>query len=209
MISSLAGIGYMVSSFYQAAYEVYETGKNLSDEQKMIALYWDDGAGTFTPPGHNIAIALQLIGNLQLSLKQSATLLAKIGIALNDAAIVCWRSKYQHNLIRPVSYINQYIDASWTPLITTPPFPSYISGHSSFSAAAAGILTAELGNGIAFADSSKVADGFTPRSFNNSNAYAQEAVVSRLYGGIHYYFDNEEGDNCGKKIAGNVVQLQW
>jgi len=197
------------SPFYKAAYEVYNTGKHLSFEENTIALYWADGAGTFSPPGHNIAIALQMIRNHHLNLNEAAILLAKVGIAENDAAIVCWRAKFKTNLLRPVTFIGSYIDPSWTPLIGTPPFPSYTSGHSTFSAAAAYILTAEVGDQIYFIDSSKIVYGFSPRSFSNFNEAAQEAAISRLYGGIHYRFDNENGFSCGKQVAINVEQLHW
>jgi hypothetical protein len=99
--------------------------------------------------------------------------------------------------------------ASWMPLIATPPFPNYTSGHSTFSGAAAAVLSAEMGHQISFTDSSKIADGFAPRSFSNFNAYAQEAALSRLYGGIHYRFDNDDGFTCGQIIAMNVEHLKW
>ncbi|MEJ7680869.1 MAG: vanadium-dependent haloperoxidase [Segetibacter sp.] len=197
------------SSFYRAAYEVYNTAANLSPEQKTIALYWNRGATTFTPPGHNIAITLQMIRRNHLSLNEAAMLLAKVGIAVNDAGIVCWRAKYTWNLMRPVSFIRTYIDPSWMPLIVTPPFPSYTSGHSTFSAATAAILTAEIGDQISFTDSSSIAYGFSPRSFTSFNEYAQEAAVSRLYGGIHYRFDNDKGLTCGQQIAMNVEGVNW
>ncbi len=160
------------SSFYKAAYEVYNTGVNLSPEEKTIALYWNRGATTFTPPGHNVAITLQMVRRNHLSLDEAAMLLAKVGIAVNDAGIVCWRAKYTWNLMRPVSFIRTYIDPSWMPLIGTPPFPSYTSGHSTFSAATAAILTAEIGDQISFTDSSSIAYGFSPRSFTSFNEYA-------------------------------------
>ncbi len=197
------------SFFYNAAYEVYDTGLHLSAEQAEIAEYWDDGAGTFTPPGHNMAIALQMIRNQDLNLYRAAVLLAKLGIAENDAGIVCWRAKYKANLLRPVTFIQTYIDPAWNSLITNPPFPTYTSGHSTFSGAAAAILSAELGNTVSFTDSTKIAYGFLPRSFSNFTAYGQEAKDSRLYGGIHYVFDNENGFECGERIAHNVEQLKW
>jgi membrane-associated phospholipid phosphatase len=197
------------SAFYKAAYEVYTTGLHHSAEEKTIALYWADGSGTFTPPGHNIAIALQMIRNHHLNLYDAATMMAKVGIAENDAGIVCWRAKFNYNLIRPITFIRSYIDPSWTPLIVTPPFPSYTSGHSSFSGAAAAILTNEIGDHVFFIDSSKIAYGFLPRSFNSFRDAAQEAAVSRLYGGIHYAFDNENGFKCGELIALNVEHLHW
>jgi hypothetical protein len=104
---------------------VYHTSFHLTPEQNTIALYWADGAGTFTPPAHNLAITLQMIRNYNFNLNQAATLLARVGITENDAAIACWRAKYIWNLIRPVSFIQTYIAPSWMPLITTPPFPSY------------------------------------------------------------------------------------
>ncbi len=197
------------SPFYNAAYEVYYTGLHLSSEQNNIALYWSDGGNTFTPPGHNVAIALQMIRNLGMNLHQAALLLAKVGIALNEASIVCWRAKYHFNLIRPISYIRLYIDTSWISLVGTPPFPTYTSGHATFSAAAAAILSAELGSQLSFTDSTKIADGFSPRTFSTFNDYAQEAAISRLYGGIHYRFDNENGFACGQLIAANVERLPW
>ncbi len=197
------------SSFYNAAYDVYDTGLHLTADQLEIAAYWDDGAGTFTPPGHNVAIALQMIRNQGLHLGQAAVLMVKLGIAENDAGIVCWRAKYTANLLRPVTFIQTYIDPAWNSLITNPPFPTYTSGHSTFSGAAAAILTAELGNAVSFTDSTKIGYGFSPRSFPNFTAYGREAKESRLYGGIHYVFDNEHGFECGVRIAHNVEQLKW
>ena len=196
------------SAFYVAAFEVYNAGVNLSPEQHDIAMYWNDGSGSFFPPGHNVAIALQMIRSRQLNLDQAAALLAKVGIAQNDAAIVCWRAKFVHNVLRPETFIRNYIDPSWGTLIPTPPFPSYTSGHSTFSGAGATILTAELGD-VSFTDSTKIPYGFSPRSFSNFYDYAQEAAVSRLYGGIHYRFDNENGFTCGQHIAMNVEHLNW
>ena len=197
------------SSFYNAALEVYNISLQRSPEQQTIALYWADGGGSFSPPGHNMAIAIQMIRNHNLDLSDAAVLLAKLGISENDAGIVCWRAKFNTNVLRPISYIRSYIDPSWMPLIGTPPFPSYTSGHSTFSGAAAAILTTEIGNNFSFIDSSKIADGFLPRSFINFNMAAQEAAVSRLYGGIHYGFDNVNGMMCGQIIAGNVERLKW
>ncbi len=197
------------SPFYNAAYEVYNTGLHLSPEQNTIAQYWADGGATFTPPGHNVAITLQMIRNHHLNLSEAAILLAKVGIAENDAGIVCWRAKYIWNLLRPVTYIQTYIDPSWLPLNGTPPFPGYTSGHSTFSAATSTILSAEIGDHVSFTDSSKISYGFSPRSFKSFNEYAHEAAISRLYGGIHYSFDNKKGFSCGQQIAMNVEHLHW
>lgn len=197
------------SLFYSYAHQVYTTVNNLTTEQQTIATYWADGGGTFTPPGHNIAIVLQMIRNTNMDLGTAAVLLAKAGIAENDAGIVCWRAKFATNLLRPVTYIRNYIDANWLPLIATPPFPTYTSGHSTFSGAAAKILAMELGENFSFTDSTKIPYGFAPRSFSSFEAAAQEAALSRLYGGIHYAFDNENGFQCGEMIALNVENLNW
>jgi membrane-associated phospholipid phosphatase len=197
------------STFYDAAYEVYNSVLNLSAEQSTIALYWADAGNTFTPPGHNVAIALQIIRNNSLNLYDAALLLARVGIGLNDAGIVCWRAKYIYNLIRPVTYIQEYIDPTWITFIVTPPFPSYTSGHSTFSSVVASILSNDIGSQVSFMDSSKIPYGFSPRSFINFNAYAAEAALSRKYGGIHYSFDNNNGVTCGQLVAANVEALNW
>lgn len=197
------------SAFYNAAFEVYNTSLHLTSEQNTIGHYWADGPNTFTPPGHNMAIALQMIRNYKMNLYDASILLAKVGIALNDAGIVCWRAKYRVNLIRPVTYIQRYIDPTWNSSIGTPPFPSYTSGHSTFSGASAAILTVEFGSHVSFTDSSKIAYGFSPRTFNSFDEAAEEAAVSRLYGGLHYRFDNDHGFNCGQLVAMNVDNLNW
>lgn len=126
------------SDFYASALEVYETGLSLTDEQKAIADYWSDGAGaTGTPPGHWIAIVSQIAREDDLSLATAAEAYARVGIAVHDAFIACWSAKYMYNLQRPVSYINEHIDADWLPYIATPSFPSYTSGHATVSGAAA------------------------------------------------------------------------
>jgi hypothetical protein len=194
---------------YDAANLVYTTGINLTQGQKDIANFWADGGGTYTPPGHNVAIAVQIIHDTKVDLQSASVVLAKLGIAENDAGIVCWRAKFTSNLIRPVTYIKTYIDANWSPYIATPPFPSYTSGHSTFSSAAASVLTAEFGANYSFTDNTKNAFGFTARSFTGFQQAAQEAAVSRLYGGIHYEFDNVNGYNCGADIAGNVSRVHF
>ncbi len=195
------------SSFYTSAMEVYNTVNNITPEQDIIAHYWADDGGTVTPPGHMMAITLQLIQSEQLNLFESSRLICKVGIGLNDAAIVCWRTKYQHNLIRPISYIRAHIDPTWNTIITTPPFPTYTSGHSTFSGTAAGILAGYFGTNFSFSDNSKVVDGFQVRTYSSFQAMSNEAAVSRLYGGIHYPFDNQEGLTCGTAIAANVINL--
>jgi hypothetical protein len=192
------------SAFYAAALEVYEAGRRLTDEQKLIADHWADGAGTGTPPGHWVAIVSQIARNEPLSLAEAAEAYARAGIAAHDAFVCCLNAKYRYNLLRPVTYINDFIDAGWSPHIVTPPFPSYTSGHSTQSGAAATVLTDMFGQ-KSFRDTTHIDHGLTPRleprSFRSFEEASAEAAVSRLYGGIHYAFDNDHGLESGKQIG--------
>ena len=203
------------SDFSAAALEVYNTGLSLTDEQKTIADYWADGAAaTGTPPGHWIAIVGQIARNDRLSLSDAAEAFARVGIAVDDAFIECWFAKYATNLQRPVTYIHNAFDAGWLPYIATPAFPTYTSGHSTQSGAAASVLTAMFGK-KAFTDTvhadHHLVPSQAPRSFRSFDQAAAEAAISRLYGGIHYSFDNNNGLVCGKCIAQAIkrrVQFQ-
>lgn len=197
------------SVFYKEALLVYKTGITLTPEQNVIARYWADGAGTFTPPGHLIAITVQLISEQHLTLFAAAKLLSQVGIGLNDGGILCWKYKYKYNLQRPVTYIRANIDSSWTPLIGTPPFPAYTSGHATFTGATGHILAAYFGNSFSFTDNQKVPDGFAPRSFSGFTGMVNEAAISRVYGGIHYQFDSEVGRETGEDIAERVLSLKY
>lgn len=193
------------SQFYAAAQEVYQVGVNLTDGQKTIAQFWADGAGaTGTPPGHWIAIVGQFARNEPLSLAAAAEAYVRVGIAVHDAFIQCWNDKYVTNLQRPVTYIQDHIDADWFPWIATPNFPTYSSGHSTQSGAASFVLTDMLGT-HPFTDTTHTDHGLvppqTPRTFNSINDAANEAAMSRLYGGIHYPFDNSDGLASGQCIG--------
>lgn len=195
--------------FYREAFLVYHTRLTLTPEQDLIARYWSDGGGTFTPPGHLIAITAQLVADQQLSLSAAAKLFAQVGIGLNDAGILCWKYKYKYNLLRPITYIQANIDSSWTPTIVTPPFPSYTSGHATFTGAAGRILAAYFGTNFSFTDRQKVPEGFPSRFFSNFSRMTDEAAVSRVYGGIHYQFDSEVGKQTGNTIAARVLSLRY
>ena len=201
------------SEFHAAAREVYDVGVNVTAEQKIIAEYWADGVGaTGTPPGHWIAIVGQIARNDGLSLAAAAEAYARVGLAVHDAFIACWNAKYVYNLQRPVTYINDHIDATWLSFITTPGFPSYTSGHSSQSGAAARALTDMFGI-KSFTDTIHTDRGLVPpqepRSFNSFDEAADEAAVSRLYGGIHYAFDNNEGLLSGHCIGNRIRERIW
>lgn len=203
------------SAFYQEAMEVYETGQNLTDEQREIALFWADNPGvTPTPPGHWISILNQVMGQGDYPLDVAAEAYAKLGLALADSFIACWNTKYQYNLLRPITYIQQFIDPAWntpaiTDAVTTPPFPEYTSGHSVQSAAAALVLTDLFGDNYAFTDFTHDAVGYAPRSFPSFMAAANEAAISRLYGGIHFRAAIEKGMEQGECIAAQVLTLRF
>jgi hypothetical protein len=198
------------SPFHAAAMELYNVGQALTDEQKTIATYWADGAGaTGTPPGHWIAIVSQLARNDGLSLAEAADAYARVGIAVHDAFICCWHAKYVYNLQRPVTYIQNNIDAGWLPFIGTPAFPAYTSGHSTQSSAAAAVLSDMFGS-KSLMDTTHQDHGLVPaqapRSFASFEEAAAEAAVSRLYGGIHYSFDNDDGLVAGQCIGQTILE---
>lgn len=126
-------------------------------------------------------------------------------VALYDGFISCWDEKYRSNTIRPESYINAYIDESWRPLLQTPPFPEYTSGHSVISAAAASVLSELFGNDFSFADDTEIGYGLPVRHFKSFREAAVEAAISRFYGGIHYKEAITNGMLQGKKIGDAVV----
>lgn len=193
------------STFYAQANEVKETGDNLTREQRDTALFWVDTPGeTGTPAGHWVLIENQLVDQLDLKLDRAAMMYGLVNIALGDAFISAWSLKYQINLLRPISYINEYIDPSWQTLIASPGFPEYPSGHSVVSGAAAEVLTGMFGT-VAFTDASGRRGGFEPRSFTSFEAAATQAAISRLYGGIHYRIAIENGLRQGRCVGRNVL----
>lgn len=190
------------SVFYQQALEVVEVKKSLTPEQKAIARFWsDDAMLTPTPPGHWTAIALQIIARDDLDINKSADVLARLGVAMADAFIGCWDAKFDFNLLRPLTYVRRVIDPKWDSLLNTPPFPEYPSGHSTQSGAAALVLTKIFGENFAFEDATHAKDGIKPRSYPSFEAAAQEAGISRLYGGIHYRAAIDDGLNQGRCIG--------
>jgi hypothetical protein len=192
------------SEFYQAALHVYNTSLELTNEQRIIARMWEDNPGaTSTPPGHWVAITTKLVRNLDLGAAVKAY--AWISIGFLDSFIGVWQEKYVSNLLRPTTYIRRHIDPGWFTLLGTPQFPTYVSGHSGQSGASGRLLTAMFGD-IPFVDDTKVRRGFAPRSFASFDEAAEEAAVSRLYGGIHYVFDNDDGLALGRCVAAKIIE---
>lgn len=209
------------SQFMKEANEVYEVGKNLTEEQKEIANYWDcnpyklnvtghvmHATKKITPGGHWMSIARQVALQSKADFVKTTQTYALTSLALFEGFISCWDEKYRSNTVRPESIINEHIDESWTPLLQTPPFPEYTSGHSVISTASAEVLTQLYGDNFAFADSTEVRFGLPVRSFKSFKAAADEAAVSRLYGGIHYkpaiYNGVDQGSKVGKYILSKV-----
>jgi PAP2 superfamily len=198
------------SAFYKEALEVYSISKNRSEEQTAIARFWsDDAMLSKTPPGHWVGILMQLLTDKNSNLETYAQGYAELGIAVNDAFIGCWKTKYEYNLLRPVTYIKRLIDPKWEPMLNTPPFPEYPSGHSTQSAAAAEVLTQIFGDNQTFTDHTHDEDGLTERGYSSFRAAANEAALSRLYGGIHYRAAVERGLEQGKCIGEKVAKLQF
>ncbi len=190
------------SAFYKEALEVYEAKQTLTPERRAIARFWaDDAMLSMTPPGHWISIALQIMDRDKVGLEKNVDTMARLGVAVADGFIGCWQAKYQYDLIRPISYIRRVIDPKWEPLLNTPPFPEYPSGHSTQSGAAAAVLTNLFGDNFAFEDKTGAHAGLAPRNFASFNAAADDAGISRMYGGIHFRSAIERGLEQGRCIG--------
>jgi membrane-associated phospholipid phosphatase len=182
---------------------------HLTDEQKAIARFWsDDPMLSTTPPGHWIQIAFQIFDKGETPVDREVDLIARLSVAMADAFISCWTTKYEFDLVRPVTYIRANIDPAFNPILITPPFPEYPSGHSTQSAAAAEVMTQFFGDNYAFEDASHVRDGLPPRKFASFRAAADEAGVSRLYGGIHFRTAIERGLDQGRCVAAYANALK-
>jgi hypothetical protein len=182
-------------------------------EQGLIARYWSDFSYTAMPPGHWHEIAATIARDRGNTLAENARLFALISLAQADAAILCWESKYAHNLWRPVTAIQRAdedgnplteADPGWEQYLPAPPFPAYPSGHSTFSKASAQVLTHFYGtDAISFTTSSDTVHGVF-RSFDSLAACADEVGMSRIYGGFHFSFDNVHGKTAGARIGDYV-----
>jgi len=171
-------------AFRAEVQEVYDVSQTLTADQKRIANFWADGPQTVTPPGHWNRIALDLVRAAGWPTLRASLLFATLNSAQADAFIACWDAKYAYWSMRPVTAIRQTIDPTWLSYIVTPPFPSYVSGHSTTSGAASTVLAA-----------------FFPQQAGELGAMAEEAAASRLYGGIHFRSDNEAGLELGRRVG--------
>ncbi len=207
------------SVFFKQVKEVYSINKNLTEEQKLIARYWDDNPFVMehsghlmfankkiTPGGHWMGIAAIAAKQTNADPVKIAQTYALTAIALYDAFISCWDEKYRSNFIRPVTVINENIEQTWTPFLQTPPFPEYTSGHSTITRSAATVLTQLYGEHFAFQDTSDLRYIGLQRHFDSFVQAADEASISRVYGGIHYRISVDEGANAGRKVGELIIR---
>lgn len=207
------------SVYYKALMEVKNIGDSLTDEQKHIADFWDDNpfkmnvsghvmfaTKKFSPPGHWMNIVGIAAKKAGADFSTTVAAYAETAIGLYEAFISCWDEKYRTNYVRPETVINKYVNPEWQPHIQTPPFPSYTSGHATNSACAAEIMTHWFGDSLAFTDTSLLEFGINNREITSFRNAAKEAAMSRLYGGIHYRFDNENGTEAGRRLGEFIVQ---
>lgn len=207
------------SEFYKQAYEVYETCNSLTAEQKAIAAFWDcnpfflntQGHLNFatkklSPGGHWMSIAGIAAAKNKADIVTTAAAYLFTAIALYDGFISCWDEKFRSNLIRPETYINSHINEKWRPILQTPPFPEYTSGHSVISTAAATVLTYFFGDFFQFDDVTEMDFGLPVRSYSSFLDAAKEAAISRMYGGIHYRAAIEVGQLQGSLVGEKVIK---
>ncbi len=207
--------------FYKMAKQVQDTGVNLTEEQKAIASFWDCNGfklnvvghtmyatKAMTPGGHWMGITGIICQDKQANFNKTVYSYATVAFAVMDAFIACWDAKYTFNLVRPETVINKYIDPSWKPFLQTPPFPEYTSGHSIISTAAATVLEHIYGKQTEFRDSTERPWGFPDRNFNSPRQAADEAGMSRFYGGIHYrpsiFVAREQGIKVGNYVLSKL-----
>ncbi len=194
------------SEFYAQARFVYERSKIITDTERHIATFWTDNPlVTGTPAGHWLQIISQLVDLRRMSLDQAAATYAIAAVTLADAFTSTWQAKFVLNLVRPVTYVRRLIDPNWSTIINTPQFPEYTSGHSVTSNAVANVLEGLLGRNMTFVDRSPVPRGIPERWFTSIRAAANEAMQSRIYGGIHYPMGIEMGAEQGDRVSATVT----
>lgn len=207
------------SAFYQLMNEVHATSKNLSPEQLLIAKYWDCNPFAFyysghvnigikkiSPGGHWMSIASIACHTANASFEKTVLVHNVVAMGLHDAFVSCWDEKYRSDRIRPKTAINRYIDKNWNPVLETPPFPEYTSGHSVISTTSATLLTYFFGENFEFVDRTEVFFGMPERKFKSFLQASHEAALSRLYGGIHFRDAIEEGERQGQSLANHILQ---
>ncbi|HEY1007001.1 MAG TPA: vanadium-dependent haloperoxidase [Sphingobacteriaceae bacterium] len=207
------------SEYHDALKNFYQVTNNLTQEQKDIARFWDDnpfviehaghmmfGNKKITPNGHWMGIAAIAAKKSQADPVKTAKTYSATAAAMYDAFICCWNLKYIYTTERPISVINENMDEKWQPLLQTPPFPEYPSGHSTITRAAAEVLTRMYGEDFAFEDTSDFKYIGMKRSFKSFREAADEASISRVFGGIHYQFSVDQGARDGKMVGEKLIR---
>jgi hypothetical protein len=205
------------SDYYNQFLEVYEKSKTLTQEEKQIAAWWaDDPSETASPPGHSYNLTSIIIRSSKPDIFIAAEAYAKVGLAVADAFINCWKCKYTYHAERPYPYIVSFIDDAYIKFWPEPPFPAFSSGHATQSAATAIVLESVFGENFPVIDNTY--DGRAPsfqsipyksRQFNTIRETAEECAYSRFLGGIHTRQDNEQGAAQGILIGNNIAALNW
>ena len=207
------------SPFYNLTKAVYKEGTELTENHRLIAAFWDCnpfavqngghlqyGIKKISPGAHWLGIAGIACAKANKGFEESLQIYTSVSIGLMDAFICCWDEKYRSNRVRPETAIRKYIDPQWEPLLQTPPFPEYLSGHSVISAASAVILTHYFGDNFSYTDDVEVVYGLPSRDFQSFNKAAEEAGVSRFYGGIHFMDAITNGQLQGGKVGNWLLQ---
>ncbi|WP_439152975.1 vanadium-dependent haloperoxidase [Winogradskyella sp.] len=207
------------SEFYKMVKEVYEESLSTTEEKGKIAWFWDCNPiltihkghmvttiHKFTPPGHWLNIVNQITEKENSDYVTTTKAYTLTSMAMFDAIIGAWHVKYKTDLVRPITYIQEYIDPDWESILQTPSFPEYTSGHSATSASAAEMLTSIFGDNYAFTDNTQMRFDLEERSFNSFKEAANQVNLSRFYGGIHYMQGVEEGGKQGAYIANLILK---
>jgi hypothetical protein len=207
------------SEFYKMVYEVYEESNRADSLKVSTAWFWDDNPNTtihkghliavihkISPPGHWLNIIHQITEKEKSSVFTTSRAYTFTAIAMFDSIISCWHEKFKTDLVRPVTYIQEYIDPTWEPVLQTPPFPEYTSGHSAVSAAAAGVLNTIFGKEYSFKDNTQTLFDIPERTYTTFDEAAWEVSLSRFYGGIHYMIGVQEGNTQGYFIANHITE---
>ena len=206
------------SAYYKQVMFLKNATDSLTLEQSHIAEFWDDnpfklnvsghmafGTKKFSPPGHWMSIVGIAAKKANADYNTTVYAYTKTAIALFDAFISCWQTKYKYNTARPETVINKYFDANWTPHLQTPPFPEYTCGHSTGSAACAVALTSVFGDNFAYTDTTELQFGIASRSYKSFLDAAMENNAARFYGGIHFHQSCLTANQCGTRIGNLVV----
>lgn len=209
------------SAFHGLMQEVLSVTQSLTAEQRLIANFWDCnpfanfysghvmiGIKKISPGGHWMGITGVVCRQERLGFVRAVSTHAIVAMGLHDAFISCWQEKYRSERIRPKTAINRYMDERWNPILETPPFPEYTSGHSVISTVSAELLTYLVGENVRFIDNTEVFFGLPERTFESFRQAADEAAISRLYGGIHYRDAIEEGQVQGRRISEFIINTR-